>query len=162
MRLLDVLPYFTTSEKMRSYYLQTWYIWIASRVVTRLKTLDLRKLGNIRKVTELHRMIAQCPVPLPKQIFCYYWQKTHKKQKLNFSRSALFHMKTRVSLKYFVNDCCYNLSHWQLDSRCSVYVGDVFTVTLLINYNHGNNIVWFFDVLPNFPFASSETKRVYL
>ena len=26
-------------------------------------------------------------------------------QKLNFSRSALFHMKTRVSLKYFVNDC---------------------------------------------------------
>ena len=24
-------------------------------------------------------------------------------QKLNFSRSALFHMKTRVSLKYFVN-----------------------------------------------------------
>ena len=28
-----------------------------------------------------------------------------EKQKLNFSRSALFHMKTRVCLKYFVNDC---------------------------------------------------------
>ena len=25
--------------------------------------------------------------------------------KLNFSRSALFHMKTKVSLKYFVKDC---------------------------------------------------------
>ena len=30
--------------------------------------------------------------------------KTPEKQKLNFSRSALFRMKTRVSLKYFVND----------------------------------------------------------
>ena len=27
------------------------------------------------------------------------------KNKLNFSRSALFQIKTRVSLKYFVNDC---------------------------------------------------------
>ena len=32
-------------------------------------------------------------------------QKTLEKQKLIFSRSALFHMKTRVSLKYFGNDC---------------------------------------------------------
>ena len=31
--------------------------------------------------------------------------KTLEKQKLNFSRSELFHMKTRVSLKYHVNDC---------------------------------------------------------
>ena len=30
------------------------------------KSWDLRKLGNIRKVSRLHRMIAQCPVPLPK------------------------------------------------------------------------------------------------
>ena len=27
------------------------------------------------------------------------------KNKLNFSHSALFHMKTRVCLKYVVNDC---------------------------------------------------------
>ena len=27
------------------------------------------------------------------------------KLKLNFCRSGLFHMKTRVSLRYFVNDC---------------------------------------------------------
>ena len=26
-------------------------------------------------------------------------------------------------------------------------------------YNHGNNIVGLFDVLPNFPFTTSETKR---
>ena len=38
---------------------------------------------------------------------CQYWQKALEKQKLNFSRRALFHMKTRVSLKYFVNDCSF-------------------------------------------------------
>ena len=31
--------------------------------------------------------------------------KSPEKQKLNFSRSALFHMKTGVCLKYFDNDC---------------------------------------------------------
>ena len=31
-------------------------------------------------------------------------KKTLEKQKLNFSPSALFHLKTRVSLKYFLND----------------------------------------------------------
>ena len=33
--------------------------------------------------------------------------KTIEKQKFNVSRSALIHMKTRVSLKYFVTDCGY-------------------------------------------------------
>ena len=33
---------------------------------------NLRKLRNIRKVSKLHRMIAQCPVPLPKSKFCQY------------------------------------------------------------------------------------------
>ena len=31
--------------------------------------------------------------------------KTIEKQKLNFFRSALFHMETRVSLKYLWNGC---------------------------------------------------------
>ena len=31
--------------------------------------------------------------------------KTLEKQKLNFSCSAPFHMKTRASFKYFVNEC---------------------------------------------------------
>ena len=34
--------------------------------------------------------------------------KGSQKQKQNFSCSALFQMKTRVSLKYFVNDCGKN------------------------------------------------------
>ena len=61
LRLLNVLPNFsyTAREAMGDYYLQTWYIPVASRVANRLKTKDLRKLGNIRKVSKPHRMIAQ-------------------------------------------------------------------------------------------------------
>ena len=60
LRLFDVLPNipFTTSETMSDYYLYTWYIRVASRVAKRLKTSDLSKLGNIRKVSRLHRMIT--------------------------------------------------------------------------------------------------------
>ena len=58
--IIDVLPnfFFTTSETMRGYYLKTWYMRIASRVAKQLKIYDLRKLGNIRKGSKLHRMIA--------------------------------------------------------------------------------------------------------
>ena len=68
MRLFDILPNFpfAATETMRDYDLQTCYIRVASRVPERIKTEDLRKLGNIRKVSKLHRMIVQCPVSLPK------------------------------------------------------------------------------------------------
>ena len=96
LRLFDVLPnfHFTTCETMCDYYLWKWYIRVASRDNERLQ--DLSKLGNIREVSKPHRMTAQCPVPLRKSL---------EKQKLSLSHSALFHMKTRVSLKYLMNDC---------------------------------------------------------
>ena len=55
-RSFHVLPNFpfTASETMCGWYL---------RVAERLKTYDLRKIGNIRKLSKLHRMIAQFPVP---------------------------------------------------------------------------------------------------
>ena len=34
--------FFTTSETMGGYYLQTWYIRVAQRVAERLKTLEIR------------------------------------------------------------------------------------------------------------------------
>ena len=43
---------------MGDYYFLTWYKRVALRVKERLKTWDLRKLGNIREVCKLHRMIA--------------------------------------------------------------------------------------------------------
>ena len=56
LRLCDVLTNltFTTSEKIGHY----WYLRVDSRVAERLKAYDLRKLGNIRKVSKFHRMIA--------------------------------------------------------------------------------------------------------
>ena len=68
LRLFNVLPNFpfTTSETTGDYYLLTRYVRVASRVPKLLKTQDLRKLGNIRKVFKPHRMTAQCPFPLPK------------------------------------------------------------------------------------------------
>ena len=60
LRLFGVLPNFpfTTIETMGGSYLQKWYIRVASRVSKRLKTEDLSKLGKIRKVSKLQRMIA--------------------------------------------------------------------------------------------------------
>ena len=74
LRLFDALPNFpfTTSEKMRDYYFQPWYIRVDSRVAKRLKTLNLRKLRNIRKVSKPHRMITQCTVFQPKLKFSQY------------------------------------------------------------------------------------------
>ena len=58
MRLFDVLTNFpfTTSETVCDYYLQTWYIRVASRSAERLKAEDLMKLGNIRKVSKLDKI----------------------------------------------------------------------------------------------------------
>ena len=36
--------------------------------------------------------------------FFLNYQKTHEKQKLNFFRSRLFHMKAGISLKYLMNE----------------------------------------------------------
>ena len=47
--------------------------------------------------------------------------KKYQKQQLNLSHSALFHKKTRVSLKYFVTDCgslkCLNAEKIKSDSQ---------------------------------------------
>ena len=63
-KLFGVLPNFpfTATETMGNYYSLTWYI----RVAKRLKTEEIRNLENIRKMSKFHRMIAYCPVFLPK------------------------------------------------------------------------------------------------
>ena len=75
LRLFDVLLIIpsTASETMCNYYLQTWNIRFASRialrVAERLKTEDLRKLRNIRKLSKRHRVISQCQSPCEKESF---------------------------------------------------------------------------------------------
>ena len=44
-------------------------------------------------------------LPAEMKILLMLAKKTLEKPKLNLSCSALFHMKSRVSLKYLVNDC---------------------------------------------------------
>ena len=60
LRHVHVLPNFpfTTRETMYHYYLQRWYIRVGSRVAEQLKTEYHAKLGNIRKLSKLHTMIA--------------------------------------------------------------------------------------------------------
>ena len=48
-------------------------------------------------------MIVQCLVSFPKGKFVKNSKKPLKKQKINFSHSALFDMKTGVSFKDFVS-----------------------------------------------------------
>ena len=92
LRLFDVLPNFpiTTSETMCDYYLETWYIRVAARIVELLNTQDLRKLGNIRKVSTPHRMIAQYPVSMPKSKSSQYYQNLFKNRYLTFPAVGYF------------------------------------------------------------------------
>ena len=60
LSLFDVLPnsLITTSETLRNYCLWRWYTQVALRVAEGLKAEDLRKIGNIRKVSKVHSMIS--------------------------------------------------------------------------------------------------------
>ena len=53
---------------MHDYYLQTWYIRVASRVAKRLKTYDLTKLGNIRKVPKVDKLFLMPSLPAKMKI----------------------------------------------------------------------------------------------
>ena len=52
---------------MHSYYLETCYIRVPSKVTKRLKTEYVTKLENIREVPEIDKMIAYYQVFLAKQ-----------------------------------------------------------------------------------------------
>ena len=60
LRLFDVLPnfLFTKIKMIENYYLEIWYIRVVSRVPEQLNAEELRKLGNIRQMSKVHRMTA--------------------------------------------------------------------------------------------------------
>ena len=47
-----------------------WNIKVTTRSAKWLKTYDIMKLGNIRKISKLQRLISPCPFLLPKWKFC--------------------------------------------------------------------------------------------
>ena len=57
---------FTTSETELDYYHQKVNIRVSSRVVERLKTEDLRKLGELKKIPEMLGSDSKHPTALPK------------------------------------------------------------------------------------------------
>ena len=52
------------------------------------------------------------------QQFCQCYQKAA--EKLSFSRSALFHVRTRICLNYIVHDC--RLNHSFIDPELQIYL----------------------------------------
>ena len=58
--------------------------------------------------------------------------KTLEKQELNFYRSALFLMKTRVSPKYLVNDCkflgLFKITSYSNESGFSSWIRDILRI----------------------------------
>ena len=68
LSLCDILANFPLPkiESKRDYQYKIGYMRAASRVAERRKSKDLRKLGSIRKISKPCRIIAQCPVFLPK------------------------------------------------------------------------------------------------
>ena len=81
---------------------------MASRVAKRLKTQDLRKLANIGIISNFIELQPNAQSH-SQQFFFNTSKETPEKQKLTFSRSALFLMKTRVCFKYFMNYCSFSL-----------------------------------------------------
>ena len=65
--------------------------------------MDLRKLGKIRKISKLNRIITQRRSP-PQTQNPFILAENCWQVEIKPCRIALFHMKTRVCLIYFVDD----------------------------------------------------------
>ena len=93
MRHFNVLPNFpfTTSQTMCDYYLQIWYVRVPSRVTDPLNNSDLRKLGNVRKLSKLHIMIASAQSPCQNESFVNTRRKLLKIEIKLFPLSAIPH-----------------------------------------------------------------------
>ena len=69
-------------------------------------TFGERKIcSTTKKPQNIMNMIVVLSLPPKMTLFSMPSKKPLKNRKLNFSCSALFHMKTRVCFKYFVHDC---------------------------------------------------------
>ena len=93
---------FTTSKTKLNIQYSKLGLRVASRVAERLKTYDLRKLENIRKISKLGGRIGQCPASL-QEIRLYQQQlKNTRKQIPNFFFPVQFDQIPLFCFKYFV------------------------------------------------------------
>ena len=96
---------FTTSERKLDIQYSKLGIGVASPVVERLETQDLRKLGNILRISNLGGDRAQCLVSLQELTLCEQQLKNMQKQIPKFSFPAQFYWITQFCSKYFARDC---------------------------------------------------------
>ena len=92
------------------------FTWLNS-LYNPFKTQDLRKYKENLKTSQNYCQVLS---PLLEVKILSVLVKITEKQKLNFSHSVLFHMKTRVCLKYFVNDCRYPVSNFEFIFSTSI------------------------------------------
>ena len=87
---------------------------------TKKTTQDLMKLRNIRKISNFAESLPSAQSSPQNENFVYISKKFEFEilkfeQNLNFSRSALFQMKSKTCLKFFVHDCLWKrfpTSYW--------------------------------------------------
>ena len=94
---------------------------------------DFRKLGNIRKISKVHGIIAQCSVLPRNENFAFTSKNLKFPEKLNFSHSALFHMKTRICLRYFVSDYSFHAFYSNIRNMNAVLTNRIADILLFNN-----------------------------
>ena len=85
-------------------YLRRWAGLSAHTQNQDLRSYEIRKYQESVLTLQNDSLVPSLPA---KMKILLILAKTSQKQQLNVSRSALFHMKNRVSLKYFVSDCLW-------------------------------------------------------
>ena len=65
-------------------YLEGWVYTSCITRCQRLKTYDIKKLRNIRKISKLHRIIVSCSVFLLKWYFFNTWKRLFKNRNWTF------------------------------------------------------------------------------
>ena len=78
---------------------------VASQVAERIKTQDLRNLGNIRKISNLGGGKVQCPVSLQEIRLRQQQSETTQKSISNFSFPVQYYRISVSCSKYLVRDC---------------------------------------------------------
>ena len=100
------------------------------RFVQRLKTWDLRKFENINKIPKLSWIYGLVLSPPPKIKNLSVLAKISRKTEIELCHSALFHLKTRVCLKFFVNHCLWKQF---LDSKLPYRTSSLICFIIFVN-----------------------------
>ena len=132
-RLFNVLPDFpfTISETMRTYNCKFCIYELPHQLTNDLRLRILRYEEISEKCLNFIEWWPSFQSSCQNENFVNASKKLLK-NRYNFSRSALFHMKTRVSLKYFVNGCLWKTFFLLVTDP------DPFKLTFFGNFSNSN------------------------